>query len=570
MKARYFTGLLSAIASVVFILFLIHYLPLDAVGDEITSFGRYSISDFHNTVTNYSAPNNHIAFNIFQNFLSRIIGVNDSYEAMTEVFWFRVGQGLFSIFTIYFLFKFADKFFNRTTANIALIIGITTIPFYSYFTQLRGYNFSMLFAIILLYNTWSYFKDPKKKYFIGISCFTFLLLYTIPSNVYFILPLGLVWFFYWFDSIYLKIRCQKKTNAQEAKKIKILFQLLLAFGIGGLISFLAFSPVLEQLLNNRWVTRVPKNRFFVIEELLPLLTDYFLSGRYLLLPIFFMGTLLLFKHQKKFSQIWCVFVIIYILTFIVSFARNDLPFERTFAVLFPIFTLIISIPIGVLINSWDGQKLRQFGVSVLTIYCLITCYVEFHHIQKTLENNLILGKRFSGNYYNYFQADNYNPRATGALINNYYQKNPHPVLLVRHALDMTAQAEYLRLFGIESYLFFSFRKDKNKKQKNTSKKLDNAIIRYGEGDKSKRGHKLIKYVCNAKKFPRKVRKLGITIDYVEKHAASNKYYLVNSYDDQFLDFLKPFLEKKFYVEKLSKGVNCYNVYLLTKKKVSLK
>lgn len=568
MKANHFTGLLSAIASVVFILFSIHFIPLDVAWDEITSFWRYSITDLHNTVTNYRAPNNHIGFNVFQNFLGRIIGVDDLYGAIEQVFWFRLAQGILSVFTLYFIFKFANKFGNRTTANIALIMAITTIPFFVYSTQLRGYNFSMLYAICLLYYTWSYYQSPKLKYFFAIIGCTFLLFYTIPSNAYFILPLGFVWSIHWVYVTYQTIRFQKKRDSKEAIDSLKIFRLLFALGIGCLLTFLAFSPIIEQILHNKWVDRVPANRFFVLQEMLPKLTDYFFSGRYLLVPLFLIGALFLIKKQPLLGQKWIKLVGIYLLAFIVSFARNDLPFERTFAVLFPVFVLIISIPISALITHLKRQESIQFGVLALSLYALFTVHTEFHQIQSTLRNNLSIGKRNFGNYQNFFQSDLYNPNESAKSLSVHYHKDPHPVLLMAHELDMITQGQYLRLYGMESYLFLKYKKKKAKRQaKSISLKPNQqqATIRYTSGDKTKPVRKYLPHTFTKKKYPRSVRKLAVTLDYVEQHAPSDKYYLINSYDHRFLKVVKPYLEKTFHVEKLSKGVKSYNVYLLTKK-----
>ena len=564
MKTNYFTALLSAIASVVFILFSIHFLHLDATWDEITSLWRYSITDFHNTVTNYRAPNNHVGFNLFQNFLSRIIGVTDLYSALEQTFWFRLGQGIFSIFTLYFIFKFANKFVNKTAANIALIIAITTIPFFVYSTQLRGYNFSMLFAICLLYYVWSYAQSAKSKYFFAIIGFTFLLFYTIPSNAYFILSLGFVWSIHWVYEIYRTIPFQKEPDAPKAIDSKKIFQLLLALGIGCILTFVAFLPIIEQILNNKWVDRVPENRFFVLQEILPKLTDYFFSGRYLLIPLSFIGSLFIFKKQGQLSQTWIKLIGIYLLAFIVSFLRNDLPFERTFAVLFPVFVLIISIPISALISNFKKQQSIQLGILTLGLYTLFTLNFEFNQIQSILRDNLLLEKRNFGNYYNFFQSDIYNPNASAKALSKHYHKNPYPVLLMPHELDMITQAHYLRMYGMESYLFISMKKRQKTKSKNLKTNQKQANIRYYSGNKSEPVQKNLSHTFNKKEFPYPIRKLAITLDYVEQHAPSDKYYLINSYDNRFFKISKPYLEKRFHVESLSKGGESYNTYLLTK------
>lgn len=565
MKPNHFTSLLSAIASVVFVLLSFHFLQLDAAWDEITSFWRYSITDFHNTVTNYRAPNNHIGFNVFQNFLARIIGVQDLYDALEQVYWFRLVQGAFSVFTLYYIFIFANKFLNRTTANIALIIAITTIPFFVYSTQLRGYNFSMLLAIGLLYYVWSDYQSSKLSYFFAIIGATFLLFYTIPSNAYFILPLGFVWSIHWLYVAFLAVRSEEKPNSKEAADAKKIFRLLFALGIGCVLTFIAFLPIIEQILHNKWVDRVPVNRFFVLEEMLPKLTDYFFSGKYLLVPLFLVGIIFLFKKERQFRPHWVKLVGIYLLAFIVSFLRNDLPFERTFAVLFPVFVLIVSIPIGSLITNLKKQKSIQLGIVGLSLYALFTLHFEFHQIQSALKNNVLIGQRAFGNYQNFFQSDTYNPKEAAELLSVHYHKNPHPILLMPHELDMITQAQYLRLYGMESYLFLSMKKKKKAQQIKLKPHQQQASIRYASGDKSEPFETFFTHTFNRKKYPWKIRKLAITLDYVEQHASSDEYYLISSYQNRFLEIFKPFLEKRFHVEKLSEGWKAYNIYLLRKK-----
>ena len=67
------------------------------------------------------------------------------------------------------------------------------------------------------------------------------------------------------------------------------FGLLSALAVGGLAAFLAYLPVLDQVLHNRFVTDTPANRWFVLANRLPEVLHHFLSGRYLLLLLILPG-----------------------------------------------------------------------------------------------------------------------------------------------------------------------------------------------------------------------------------------------------------------------------------------
>lgn len=454
--------------TVSYILFVIGILPIlhwmfghidqDAWWDELISLKDYALVSFRDTITLYPEPGNHIFFNLFNNAISRLVGVRDFYEMLDQLWKLRFAQGLLAMGTCVYVFLTTKRFFSKRYASLAAIILASTIPFLNFSLQLRGYNMSMFFVSMVIYHGWSYLNTRKLLHAALTGLSSFLLLYTIPSNVYFLFGwsavVGMDWLF--------QFRSQNKTvQDKKGKKNKVkgprLFYfphlwILAAIGIGAGMTFLAYQPVMEQLLDNRFVSKAPPERSFVLATVFPAVMKAFFSFRWLLLvPV--LGGLFIWITEKEleFSRGKLLqALMILLLPFVFLFIHNKVPFERTFVHLAPVFAILLA---GVSALFLEGLKLNESAkhviVVVLGAYCIGNYVWQDAAINQHLDKNLERSKREQNIYNAFFLADNFQPHE--AIKTFVALQDTNAAIMLIDELDRVSYQYYLNKYNLESY-----------------------------------------------------------------------------------------------------------------------
>ena len=90
----------------------------------------------------------------------------------------------YSCVTLFYLYLIGKKFFNPLVTYLTLIILVTTVPFYNFAVQVRGYGLSVTFITMIIYHVWNFEKYGRWKDMICFIVFSILSLYTVPSNLY--------------------------------------------------------------------------------------------------------------------------------------------------------------------------------------------------------------------------------------------------------------------------------------------------------------------------------------------------------------------------------------------------
>lgn len=437
---------------------MFNHVDQDAWWDELISLKDYALVTFETTRTSYPEPGNHIFFNLFDNLVSRLIGVRDFYEMLDNLWKLRFAQGLLAIGTCVYSFLTVKRFFSERYASLAAIILASTIPFVNFSLQLRGYNMSMLFVSMVIFHGWSYLDSRKLPHLILTGSASFFLLYTIPSNVYFLIGLSTVIGVDWL----LQFRSQNKpVEDKKGKKKKekgaSLFSfphlwVLAAIGIGAGITFVAYQPVMEQLLDNRFVSKAPPERAFVLTTVFPSVMKAFFSFRWLLLiPIlgglfFWFSKKELHFDRKKLLQV----LVVFLLPFLFLFLHEKVPFERTFVHLAPVFAILIA---GISALFLEGLKLNEtikLGiVAALAIYGFGNYIWQDSEINIHLDKNLERNKREQNIYNAFFLADNFQPHE--AVKEFIALNDTNSAVMLVDELDRVSYLYYLEKYDITSY-----------------------------------------------------------------------------------------------------------------------
>jgi hypothetical protein len=435
---KHLPTIISVLCCGFFIYLLKPLLFIDYWYDEVLSLEEFILVPLQKTVTDYSVPNNHIFFSILMNIWLKLWGINSFAAAANNVFIIRSLPLLFTAITMFFVYR-AGRMFGKHHGLLAIAVLLTTIPFYNFAVQIRGYGLSIMLSSMLLFYTLSFYKEPKKRIGIRITLLTALLLYTIPSNLYAILSvlmiLGAVFLNQWYKYHFLV--------ALQFNAAKLIQWLLLGIGIGVLL----YLPVGSQVVNNEYVKSEGFFRWEIWQEAITFYTLLYTWDWvfYILLGV---GLLQIQKDRKTWEWV-LVFLLILILPFLISFVRGGKPFDRTFLWLIPVFAVGVSIIVGQGFKQIKSKLniFLQILFSTLLIFFLLRvtanrAYEKYFLPYYTLNEEI----KTQNIHYSYYLA-NYNPHKNLKNFKAEYYKEGTQVFL--HEVDKYAMHGYLPMHGIK-------------------------------------------------------------------------------------------------------------------------
>jgi len=466
-----FSLIIAAVGMVPLVYFFSAHLGQDAWWDEIISLKDFALQSFATTFTEYPDPNNHIFFNTLNNIISRIIGVRDIYSMLDNLLVMRLLQGLIALGTLCYSFLFVRKFFNKKNAVLVILIITTTIPFLNFSLQLRGYNMSMFFVIMVMFHLWKFMENKSTRDGILTAVGAFLLLYTIPSNIYFLFGLGLILLY----DLRVEYRSGKKNTSKKGKKMvrKPLLKYphlraVLFISAGAILALLAYIPVIDNVLNNRFAGNEPSDRYYVLVKVFPEVFMYFLSYRYLILiPVLGGLWFVLRKGGDTTVRRRSLYILVlFLIPFVLLFIHNKSPFHRTFILLAPVFAIWITILTSYFIDRLKLKYIAETSVMVLlALYLTGTAVYELRRVDKRLDNNLLKAKKEQDIYYNFYLASNFQPHATAEFLKASAEESAS-ILLVEE-IDRVSLLFYLEKYDLESYSVIWVKKQVNEVRGNT-------------------------------------------------------------------------------------------------------
>ena len=490
-RLRVFEMLVALIGVLPLLHWMFGHIHQDAWWDELISLKDYALVAFSTTATSYPEPGNHILLNHFNNLLSRLIGVRDFYDMLDHLWKLRLAQGILAIGTCFYSFLIVKRFFSEKYAGFAVVILASCIPFLNFSLQLRGYNMSMLFVTMVIYHGWSYLDSRKMPHLVLTGLASFSLLYTIPSNIYFLFGLSLVTAFDWLARFRSDSKTVNDGKSKKKKKVKSpsLFSyphlwVLSAIGIGAIACFGAYQPIMELLLDNRFVSKAPPERAFVLTTVFPLVMKAFFSFRWLLLlpvlgGLFFWIT----KKELAFNRKQLVsLLMVFLLPFVFLFVHNKVPFERTFIHLAPVFAILIT---GVSALFLDGlrfsETIKKVIVGILALYCIGNYAWQDQQINAHLDKNLERNKREQNIYNAFFLADNFQPHQSVKEFLALEDTNAAVILV--DELDRVCYLYYLEKYDIGSYAMIKIQPKKTEVQGRTFTHVGMFQRSQGKGNK---------------------------------------------------------------------------------------
>ena len=456
-----------------FLFWLYQYINLDFWYDEVWSLLNYSFAPLSRTVTDYAVPNNHIFFNLINNLYLRCVGEKSLYALMDHPYVIRLLPLCYTLLTLFYVHRIGRRYFDRLAAWVSVIVLVTTVPYYNFALQVRGYGLSTLLLCAVWYHGWGLEERFGRRDSILSALGTALSLYTLPSNLYFLAGTG---------AFYLALGVWDRSRSARPKVRKgrpvipadrgdcrvarwqalydrsRYFYIVFLMGIGVLTAVLLYLPVIGGVAG---VASGKNSRLFYVPTLsstLPTVFYYFLSHRYLFLPVVAVGFYFaLFKGaDPRLARRLMLCLTLLVLPFVFCFVKGDQPPDRIFVVLTPVFAVVVAVCASHFFrHAVPGGGVRGWWVvlGLVFLYCNVTFAFCIDRVHQRLRENLDEEKKAQDLYYNYYQAYYHPLRVIGDFARPYQRGlqpgGSLPVLVCEG--DALAFPQYLKKFHIAFY-----------------------------------------------------------------------------------------------------------------------
>jgi hypothetical protein len=174
--------------------------------------------------------------------------------------------------------------------------------------------------------------------------------------------------------------------------------------LGGLFLSIAFYyPVIQYFTINQTLNSFDTNVHEIFWIYIPKLFYYFLAHRYILAIIIISAIYLLFKKYPK--QIFII-LIFFLLPFLFSFLKKQIPPDRIFLFFIPVIVVFTSYCVNYIISL--SGKWQSFFIFIFILYLNLTYIFAILEVNNRLTSNIQQGIRKQNLMYNYYLCK-YNP-----------------------------------------------------------------------------------------------------------------------------------------------------------------
>jgi hypothetical protein len=433
-----------------------NYLRLDLWFDEILSLRRYILVSFMKTVTVYSSTNNHIFFNMLTRKALRLLGHRKLVPLLEQPWVLRGLMLVVATATILVVYLLCRKFFGRSMGALAAAVLATTIPFYNFAVQVRGYTLSMLLLCLLLYFVWSLEERQTVALAAGATIVSALLIYTIPLNLYPVAAIMTCQAAFLIAHLVGRGSSSGKTDRAWRTPAVI----VVSCGAGIALAALLYIPVYG------WLGKVPYLRpytnfhFQIFSEMMPEVMGHLLSARWaLLLAVPFGIAAVALQAGKSGGQAllkkYLLLGALLVLPFVFSFLRRDRAFARIFVNMAPVAALFLALHWHLALDSL--LKARK-AVSLIVIagiwaYCAAMFTTEVARKDRFLlekANATTVERKWDTLYGGYYQAG-YRPREIVRLTKDVLARHGTalPVFLAGEIDSAVIPSDFLDIAGID-------------------------------------------------------------------------------------------------------------------------
>ena len=436
-----------------YLVFQFPFLNLDLWNDEIYTLKHFTFVSPLQTVTDYHVPNNHIFFNLVNHFYLLLIGEESVYSLMDHPWVLRVFTLVYALGTIFFTYKCAEKIMGRKGALLSIIILCTTIPFYNFAVEIRGYCLAAFLLSAIAYFTFRFLETSSRISLCIIVIASAAAVYTIPLCLYSMASILI------FLGAMVIMALIKKSSTEEDRvnrihSLRIHISVMVAITSGVLLSMICYAIIFDLVFFNEYV--VPDTAFDLAGSGLATQKVFvaFFTHRYWLFPLIAAGLfatiyqLIVSKNYKAFVSFYFLAIML-VFPFVVSLLRKDAAPDRTYVNLIPFFSMLIAWMINglfVFVTVWKGVIIN----ASVALYCFVILSLQQKAVGEHLLNDIQTSRRSHDIYFNYY-LQHFRPLS---VVSNFkataYNDSSFVVIRDSEPHDLP---EYLNKFGIPYHDF---------------------------------------------------------------------------------------------------------------------
>jgi hypothetical protein len=396
---------------------------LDLWNDELYTLDKFTLVPLQTILYDYHVPNNHILFNLINKAFLAVLDFGSMSQLLNNPWVLRSISGVYSMVTIVSVFYIAKIKWGPWVAVLAVVFLMTSWPFMNYAFQIRGYALSScLLSLLVLVLFRLNDGEFSVRGLFAVSALSFLLVVSIPLNLYVLLVLGM-----YFGGC-IAIRCYKSKqlifSLRDADVVGTMGIL-----IGTLVALVFYIPIFNDVFFNEYTVGVHMFHHHSIEVLFHFVIQ-FLSDKWILLLVLLFGSCVLGLRKLKGDQKRSVILLLLLCfgPFAISFVRGDWSPSRSFIPLLPYFSLLLALCTLAILKKLKVQNgMMEQLVALLSLYCGLVFVLGIEKSEQMSQYNLAMGKRKHDLNANFFQTD-YRPIQEAKRLKKHNKQNS-PVIL---------------------------------------------------------------------------------------------------------------------------------------------
>lgn len=338
------------------ICFMLCQLSLPIWFDEAYTIGSYASKPISEIITDYSTPNNHVAYSLL---IHCLCGFQDYPWVL------RLPSILTSSALLVALFCFVARHADSSAAGVSVVLLGLNQVFLNYAAQIRGYSLSMLLGVLIAAAA---LENTEDKYRIWRSAFIVVLgaiwVYVIPTNILFLVGIS-------GTAVALRFRNSgRRAAAQEV--VRWILAILLAIGL--------YLPIVRQVFAAKGTSAFSYEGLFqsIAALFASLLRDVPMKVAFLAGGI---GALLLVRHRDLFKpparNLVALGLAVIAGSFVTAAAIQIAPFSRNFVPLLPFIAMLAGVSISAL-GEWMAHRWylkKHLKTAMVAIVVIQTCFL---------------------------------------------------------------------------------------------------------------------------------------------------------------------------------------------------
>jgi hypothetical protein len=362
--------------------------------DEIYTLKYFVDRGLLTVLTDYHVPNNHIFANAGHWLWTRLTGPLD---ALLDAPWHvRVWSALLSAGAVALTMRAAARSWGARAGWLAGLVLLSSLTFGNFAFQVRGYPLSLLLAAALLGLALRAVAGERIRAAEAgaAALLTAGLLYAIPSNLYYVVALGML--------------TALGTGWHTAERRVSALWWAGGLAAGAVLTLAVYAPVLDAVLHNEYVEAGQGGTGMAGGQFAQTLA-HFTGWRYLLLLPVAAGWWRLAAGRVPDPQRRQLALLlgVVVVPFVLSALRADTPPLRAFLVQLPAFVLALTLGWSAALDAVAGAANRRALLAAGVAICLTGYAYALYEVRDRLRldfDTLAREQDLNYNYYEFWYA----------------------------------------------------------------------------------------------------------------------------------------------------------------------